>query len=107
MSDIVQAKHLTVEQQLTVLQRVRERLIKRDFIEKKGLCELIDIEYAAFMQEIGALSCFYCFRCSFPYFHRYNASAFNASQKGVFWWKRKPYDYKNRIAFVNWMISKI
>ena len=95
---------LPVEKQIEILQEVKRRLeLKRLLLS--GLCSVIVSE------------CCLKFQCSikqedivnlFPLFTRKNAFPFRAKMEGSYWWEwGLNYDYENRLAFLNWMLSEL
>jgi hypothetical protein len=36
-----------------------------------------------------------------------NSKIFGGCNSTVWWWALRPYDYKNRLAFLDWMITRI
>ena len=96
----------TVEEQLSILKDVKRRLEEKKINILNCITNLVQIE--------GEMQCNQ--HCFVPKMYEYiiplitygNAKRFNANLiDGDWWWKISPYDYENRIAFVDWIISEL
>ena len=91
---------LPVEIQIEILQEVKRKLeLERIFVS--GLCSVIVSECCLKLKQEDIVNLF-------PLFTRKNAFPFRAKMEGSYWWEfGSNYDYENRLAFVNWMLSEL
>lgn len=102
---------LNSNQKRAVLDLVKNR-IKRDYedpdIMPKGICTYIkDVIYDVYNVKLLTSE----IRDVFPKFTYVNAKKVSdgqickCSKPTLYfnWWSREPYDYKNRISFINWL----
>jgi hypothetical protein len=72
--------------------------------EKYGLCAF----FLFYLENYGIDTVYFKIGDFFSDFTYKNAIKFNAKlREGGYWWSMFPYDFKNRIEFVAWMINRI
>ncbi len=102
---------ITNKERVEILKKVRERLQNK---EKWGLCALIEEQirntYPShsfsdyFLLPIGIIAQDY-----FPLFTRKNAILHSNAESTLFianWWNTEPFDFENRILFIDWLIKQ-
>jgi hypothetical protein len=106
-------QELTDAKKIEILERIKERLQTYKGCNKRcdvGLCQLLQKE---FRKEIVIhIGCAYKNETKEFWFRDFkyeNALKFSASyeRENNFWWDVYPYDYENRIKFLEWMIERI
>jgi hypothetical protein len=89
---------LTNKEQIKILKSVRE-----DICETFGLCSLTHCKIRKWLNFSGKV----CTDSYIPLFTRENAVKYaNASTSGAYWWSNSPYDFKNRVKFLDWVIKE-
>jgi hypothetical protein len=102
---------LTIDDRIKILNKVRDKLIMKKNIIKKsgwgyGLCHLLRDEFYNYKIKYSEFEV----ENVFPHFKYENAIGFNmklGAFKDTYWWSIYPYDFDNRIKFVEWMIKKM
>lgn len=100
-------KPLPVAEQIACFEYVRKKLVERNVVTTWGIYDLVDL----WLDDHGYEEVADCFQQQkyLPLYHFDNAAKFKARHFSgtVYWWCRKPYDYENRIAFLEWMINEL
>jgi hypothetical protein len=99
---------LTDVEKIEILETVKKKLQNEDIERYSGLCYLL---YPMLKKYgIDYLPLFSLIVVHFKDFTLKNAIDYansNRCDKRDFWWETEPYDYKNRLAFLDWMITRI
>jgi hypothetical protein len=107
--------NLTDAEKIKILERVKERLQDYRNTNKRccyGLCNFLKKEFESKMET--SIGCSYFADMKEIWFRDFtfenanlyaNASWFDVD--GDYWWRPNPYDYENRILFLDWMINRI
>ncbi len=103
-------KELSVKEEIKVLKGVKSLLNKfktRELPPSFGLCYFLQEKITSLKPSIIVHP--YDENKYIPLFTNKNALKFNATKGdyGDLWWNIRPYDFENRIAFLNWMIEEL
>lgn len=93
---------LTKEEQIVILKEVLELLIKEECTA--GLCFIIRPKIK---KHLKLYHVEFDIKDYIPLFTFSNAVNHANGKDDYYWWQAMPYDYENRILFINWIISEL
>lgn len=98
----MELKTLTTEEQIQVIKEARKRVLNK----KNNFC-LCYMLKQALIKIYGKITLLNEIQNYIPLFTKENAIKFAQAKPDYsgFWWKR--YNYKDRLAFLDWMISEL